>query len=465
MDLSQLIAQLDGQLATKLAERNAKAAELATLRSADNQDDAAIALLRQAKDGLDAEIDALVVRKKSLTDEKARDDAADRLAREVTPTVVPPATRDRTPTTIGREERTYRPDTDRKGKGFLWDVVRSHMGNRQAGDRLERHRAEEEVERAEYFTQSSERATGTGAFAGLTVPQYLTDMYAPATAALRPFADEACTLHDLPPDGMTVNISRITTASSVALQASENAAASETDMDDTLLTIAVQTAAGQQTISRQAIDRGTGIEDVTFQDLFNRYATTLDSTLINQATTGLAAVATATAYTDASPTAAELYPKILGSASGVEDALLAMGQPSHVTMRARRWNWIQSQMSATWPLIAQPSIPTQAGGVSTGLGYGQGVRGILPNGLLVVVDNNLATNVGAGTEDEVFVTPKSECHLWEDPQAPLFIRTEQAKAANLGVLVVVYGYFAYTFGRYANGMGKVSGTGLIAPTF
>jgi hypothetical protein len=73
------------------------------------------------------------------------------------------------------------------------------------------------------------------------VPQYLTDMYAPKVQAMRPFAD-ICNKHDLPPDGMTVNISRITTGTSTALQATENVAVSETDIDDTLLTENVQTA-------------------------------------------------------------------------------------------------------------------------------------------------------------------------------------------------------------------------------
>jgi hypothetical protein len=54
-------------------------------------------------------------------------------------------------------------------------------------------------------------------------------------------------------------------------------------------------------VSRQAIDRGTGVDTVILQDLFNQYATRLDNTLINQAATGLAAVGTAVAYTDASP--------------------------------------------------------------------------------------------------------------------------------------------------------------------
>jgi hypothetical protein len=30
---------------------------------------------------------------------------------------------------------------------------------------------------------------------------------------------------------------------------------------------------------------------------------------------------------------------------------------------------------------------------------------------------------------------------------------------------VLYGYMAYSFARFANGVAKVSGTGLIAPSF
>jgi hypothetical protein len=364
---------------------------------------------------------------------------------------------------VGQEERTYRKDQDPYGKGFLMDVSRQFLfQDVEASHRLSQHMREERVERAEYL----QRAVGTGAFAGLTVPQYLTDLYAPATAALRPFAD-VCNRHPLPESGMSVNISRITTASSAALQASENAGVSETNMDDTLLTVNVQTAAGQQTVSRQAIDRGTGIEDVTMQDLFNRVATTIDSTLLNQATNGLTNVATANAYTDATPTGGELYPKILGATAGVEAALLAMGRPTHAVMHSRRWYWLSSQMSSTWPMINWSGVPVQAAGTADSSSmYGSGPRGVLPCGLEVIVDNNIATNLGAGTnEDEIYVVPASECHLWEDPNAPLFIRAEQPAAASLGVLLVAYSYFAYTFGRYANGVQKVGGTGLITPSF
>ena len=363
---------------------------------------------------------------------------------------------------IGSEERTYRPDTDPRGTSFLADVARQFLfQDVESVHRLSQHMREERVERAAYF----QRAVGTGAFSGLTVPQYLTDLYAPATAALRPFAD-MCNRHTLPEAGMAVEISRVTTASSAGLQTSENSAVAETNMDDTLLTIAVQTAAGQQTVSRQAIDRGTGISEVVMQDLFNRVATTLDNTLLNQATTGLTNVAASSSYTDTSPTGAELYPKILGAAAGVEAAMLALGTPTHAVMHSRRWYWLSSQMSNTWPMVNSQGIPVQAAGTNLNTPYNGGVRGVLPNGLLVVVDNNIATNLGAGTnEDEIYVVPASECHLWEDPNAPLFIRAEQPAAASLGVLMVAYSYFAYTFGRFANGMQKVGGTGLVTPVF
>jgi len=425
------------------------------------EEDQRVTKLFAARDAAKADIDGIKVKLGNANKVKSEELESDKATRDVRSTgAVLPGREQRVQ--VGAEERTYRPDTDRYGKQFLMDICRSFtFQDVESGTRLARHMAEERIERAEYMT----RAVGTGAFAGLTVPQYLTDLYAPATAGLRPFAD-ICNRHPLPEAGMTVNISRITTASSAALQATENTAVSETNMDDTLLSPAVQTTSGQQTVSRQAIDRGTGIEDVTMQDLFNRVATNLDSTLINQAATGLTNVSATVAYTDATPTGAELYPKILGGASGVEGALLAMGRPTHAIMHSRRWYWLSSQMSSTWPLINWAGIPVQAGGTAQPVTYSQGIRGVLPCGLEVVTDANIATNLGAGTnEDEIYVVAASECHLWEEDNAPLFIRAEQPAAASLGVLLVAYAYFAYTHARYTNGSSKIAGTGLVTPAF
>lgn len=367
---------------------------------------------------------------------------------------------------IGHEERTYHKGNARKGGPFIKDVVKQFLyRDIEAETRLARHMQEERVERGQYL----ERAVGTGAFAGLTVPQYLTDMYAPAVAALRPFADQ-CNQHDLPADGMTVNISQITTASSAALQASENTGVSETNVDDTLLTVNVQTAAGQQTMSRQAIDRGTGVEEIIMDDLFRRYATVLDSTLLNQATTGLAGVAASQTLT--AITSKDAYAAMVGAQATVETTLLGWAQPDLAVMHPRRWYKLLSKVGPDWPMIfALPGADPQVTGVSNNLSYSKGIRGRLANGLGVCVDANVTTAALAGaltggTQDHIYVAPTQEMHLWEDPQAPVFIRAEQPAAASLGVLIVLYGYFAYCFNRFPSGATvKINGAGLVPPAF
>lgn len=483
MDPKKLRAAVGAQIQAKLAERKPVTDELAALRSAVEAADATVTdeQVRAAiakRDAIDAELDVLEARATELAVELEREAAIDRLQASVGTGTAPAVGTQRAYDQVhrvGSEERTYAPHREphfdsrtgqfragaKPGAGFQADVVAALLGDWEASQRLARHTAEERVERGEYL----QRAVGTGAFAGLTVPQYLTDMYAPAAAARRPFAD-AIRSYPLPATGNVVQISRVTTATSAADQANEGDAASETDIDDTLLTINLRTAAGAQTMSRQSIERGIGTENVVLDDLFRRYATNLDSQLINASTVGLTNVATAVTYTDASPTAAELYPKVLEALSGVEAALLDMASGENIAvMHSRRWYWMQSQVGTSWPFVGQPGLPAQQGAVNLGTTYGSGQRGLLPNGTPVIVDNNIATNKGAGTnEDEIYLVDRNECHLWEDPSAPFFIRAEQRAAKNLQIDLVIYGYYAFTHSRYAHSR-KISGTGLVTPTF
>lgn len=470
MDLKSLIEQMRAGLTEKLAKRAEHQKVLDEIRGAcvtenrdPSEDEAAkVVEATDAKRAIDDEIEAQRAKIAEYEDELRRDEAADRLSREVHPGAPAPGSPE-SQVRVGQEPRTYMRETDPKGMQFLRDVAQSYIfRDPSAAERLSRHMQEERVERGEKLV---DRATGTSNFSGLVVPQYLTDLVAPHAKAGRPFAN-ACRSHDLPEQGMQVHISKITTGSSTAVQASQGDTVSETDLDDTLESPSVQTNAGSQSVARQALERGAGIEDTTLEDLFRTYGTTLDSTLLNQATNGLTNVATSIAYTDASPTAAELYPKLLQAASAVEAALLDMDPgDALVVMHSRRWYWLQSQMSSTWPLFGQPGIATQNGGVNYGERYGNGFRGLLPNGTPVIVDNNIATNKGAGTnEDEIYVGAQSEHHLWEDPAAPMLIKAEQNQAKKLLVDFVVYGYFAYTHARRSHAQ-KLAGTGLVTPTF
>jgi HK97 family phage major capsid protein len=365
---------------------------------------------------------------------------------------------------VRRDERTYNPDAEKRGMSFVADVVARAFGDFEAAERLSRHMAEERVERGAHIES---RAVGTGAFTGLVVPQYLTDMVAPLARAGRPFAD-ICRSHQLPAAGMTVNISRITTGTSAAVQASENAAVSETNIDDTLLTVPVNTIAGQQTISRQAIERGTGIDQVVLADLVRAYHTTLDNQLLNgsggsgqhqglQTLSGVEAVT----YTEASPTAANAWPRLMDIVQKIQSGVFA--GVTHFVMHPRRFWWFASNVGTSFPFLQLSSSAPQTGGNVAGTGYGSGPSGILA-GIPVIVDGNVSTTVSS-TQDVIYAVTAPECHLWEDANAPLFIRAEQTAAASLGVLMVVYGYSAFTAGRYPGAQGRISGSGLAAPVF
>lgn len=476
MNLKQLVEQLRASIATKLADRDQARAERDEVRQAcvtesrtpTDEEAQRVVAAQERIDAVDAEIEQIRAQIADYEREIAADEAADRLAQEIHP-----VTGTGTDRSLGggrlesiTEPRTYARERDPKGVQFVRDVAAAFMGQPQASQRLARHMDEELVERAAAGRPLTDRAVGTGAFTGLVVPQYLVDEFAPYARAARPFAD-ACRHHDLPPQGMTVNIGKLTTGTSAAVQSSQNTGVSETDSDDTLVSPAVQTIAGQQTVSRQSIERGAGIEDTIVGDLISAYNTALDSTLLNQATNGLTNVATSIAYTDTTPTAAELYPKLLAAPAAVEAAVLNQDAgDTFAVMHSRRWYWINSQLTSTWPILQQGTIAAaQAAGVNYGARYGSGFRGVLPSGIPVVVDNNIATNLGTGTnEDEIYFAAQSESHLWEDPNAPMLIRAEQAAAASLGVLLVVYGYAAYTFVRRAHAQ-KIAGTGLVTPTF
>ncbi|MGW3724150.1 phage major capsid protein [Streptomyces sp. NPDC000851] len=463
MTLAELIAQARTALDTAIATRQQEQDALMALRSDENLTEDQVRAQVERRDAADADVTRRQEALAELEREQAREEEIAALSARTAPAATRAPAYDQV-ARVGREERTYRPDQDRRGAGFQNDVLGAFLGDYEAQARLARHMQEERTERGAQLQGDQQRAVGTGAFAGLVIPQYLTDMYAPLARTNRPFAD-ACRRHTLPAQGMTVEISRVTTGSSVDNQSAENAAVTEQDMDDTALSIPVRTAAGQQTASRQSIERGAGVEDVILDDLFRAYGSRLDTTMLNVATVGLTNVATAVAYTDATPTTAELYPKVIEGLSGVESALLDQASGDNLAvMHSRRWYWMQNAMGSSYPLITQPGVVAQTLGANYAEAYGRGVRGILPNGTPVIVDNNVATTLGAGTEDEIYLVDRQECHLWEDPDAPVYIRAEQPKAANLGVLLVVYGYYAFTFQRQPHAR-KIAGTGLIAPTF
>jgi HK97 family phage major capsid protein len=406
-------------------------------------------------------VDALVTESRSLDTKienlKAQVDADAKVA-EVRAAVAEVAMPKSGGAKITSEPRTY---SAQSSASFISDAFNAQMKNDfSANERLARHMKEESMER---------RDVGTGAFEGLVIPQYLTDLAAPLARAGRPFLDGGVTTRPLPVSGMTINISRQTTGTATAIQATENAAVQETDSDDTLLTVNVRTISGQQDISRQAIERGTGIDSFIVADLIRSWHTTLDNQCLNGAGTsgtilGLdGSGGNAITYTQASPTAATLWPKLADSINQIQTN--AFMNPTHWVMHPRRLAYLLAAVDGS----LRPLLVPNANGAMNSFGGGNGIpqygnSGYSLMGLPVISDASVTTT-DSSTRDKIYCVTASENHLWEQPGSPFSLRFDATGAGNLTVKTVVYGYAAYTAGRYPLANSIIAGTGLAAPTF
>ncbi len=352
---------------------------------------------------------------------------------------------------VKNEARTYSLQAD---TSFIRDAYAAQFNNDyMASERLARHMSEERIERRD--------VTSTN-FAGLVVPQFLTDLAAPFARAGRVTADLA-RKHQLPNEGLTISISKVTTGSAVASQ-SEGAAVQETNMDDTKLDLTVKTFAGQQNVSRQALERGTNIDSLVMADLVSAYHTTLNTAVVAEL---LASAGQTVTYTDASPTVAELYPKLVDAIQKVQTTFFA--GPNVIIMHPRRLGMILAAVDGQNRPLAVPT-PSSSGQPAYAYGSGAplyGNSGYSILGLPVFTDATISIVQGAGTDqDTIYIGNSQELHLWEQGSGePMMLRFEQPKAAELDVTMIVYGYSAFTANRYPNAWAQINGTGLVTPTF
>jgi hypothetical protein len=114
-------------------------------------------------------------------------------------------------------------------------------------------------------------------------------------------------------------------------------------------------------------------------------------------------------------------------------------------------------LSTSSPLFQQGGL-MQAVGEQNG-----GVVGTIA-GLPVIIDPNIPTTDGASTnQDAVYVVHMPDLVLMEGE-----IRTrvmEQPLSDTLEIRLQVFGYSAFLDERYAKGIAKISGTGLVTPAF
>jgi HK97 family phage major capsid protein len=431
-----------------------------------------------------AEITAAEQRVNQLRSEKDADDADQERSTEQHPGAEKP---ERGLGHVTNEARTYTAESAHRGVSFFRDAYRAEFKNdTKARARLARHERENEVDQ-------QTRAIGTDGVGGLVIPIYLTELLVLPQRNGRVFANQVTNM-PLPAEGMVMQIPRWTSGTTVTSQDGENTTISNTDVvDDTDLTVNINTIAGEQDISRQLFERGgADIDMLIYADLVEAYhaqigAQTVSGTGSNHqhlGVTNTSGVPHAAAF-GAAITGAKFYAKVAGAIASVASGKQAANEPplraNAIFMHPRRWGWLQSLTDDQ----GRPLFNTKWNGPVNVLGmnlnpgaqslYEADGAGDAPvgqmHGLPVFTDANVPTNVGTLNEDIVIVCDKTKTLLWEDGTgAPRELQFDQTNASKLQIKLQVYGYSGFTAGRRVSslaiigGADTTAGNGLIAPS-
>lgn len=454
---------------------------------------------RAAITKLDEETAGLTERIASLVEDEKREAAANELRAQYGATA-PGTPERRASVSVGAEPQVY---GDGSGHSYFLDFLRAELrsgdgdgGPDAARERLKRHAAELDVElpareqrrrqraEAEHRSHFGElehrspfekrvnpnRTDGQGGY--LVPPLWLVDQYVALARAGRVIANSIRGM-TLPGGTDSINVPKVATGTATAAQTADAASVTSTDMTDSTISAGVKTIAGQQDIAIQLLDQSPiSFDEVIFQDLLADYNSKLDIQVIRgtnangqaKGFTGISGIKDVT-YTDASPTLPELFPYFAQLLSQMSTARYL--PPTAFFMHPRRWYWMLSVLdSSNRPLVTpEAAAPLNPEALQTGV-VAEGPVGRLM-GLPVLLDPNITTAAvgGAqtgGTEDEIYALRTPDHYLWEGSMRTRTLG--EVLSGTLQVRLQVYNYFAYLGERYTASTGRISGTGLAAPS-
>jgi HK97 family phage prohead protease len=325
------------------------------------------------------------------------------------------------------------------GPGFGTIVARQVIDPVDAARRLARHHETRrghlrDVGSAQFtgivpafgLPDAAEDAIGTGARARMQL-----------AARLRPIP--------LPALGMAIRVSRFTTQAIAVPQTGENAAVTETDVATTAVDVNVALIAGYVDVSRQTIERGEFADVPLARELGAALGAAIEAQVIrgsntNGETLGLlntSGVTTVT-YTDATPTPTEFFSKLHDA---WQQVATANGEPPDaVVLHPRRAAWVRNGLDTA----SQP------------------VR--FPYEGSVIETAGMPTNLGAGTnEDAALIVNLREVGVAIGQNT--VSAHVQPLAGQLGIRYIASAYVCVYGPAAVKAIGKVTGTGLAAPTF
>lgn len=400
--------------------------------------------------------------------------------------------------TRGGAKVTHEPMTYNRynNNSYFLDIARAEIRrDREAMDRLQRHAKELEVElparakardeiarsqlhtidglagergaqaRESAFEISRVNPNRTDGQGGYHVPPlWLIDESIGLPRFGRPLANAVRNL-TLPSGTDSINLPKIATGTSTAAQTADNAAVTSVDLTDTFVNAPVRTIAGQQDVAIQLLDQSpAGFDQIVMGDLQADYAVTLDTQCWNGSgasgqVTGVlnASGANAITYTDASVTFPEMWPFFPQAAS-----LIAKNRKMPATatfMIPSVWYWIAGSLDTA----NRPMIQIENGTGFNILALQTGVQAEGPAGrimgLPVILDGNIPTTLGGGTETRVVTLRTSDIYLWEGQMRTRVL--SEVLSGTLQVRFQIYNYVAFMPDRLPKAISIGSGTGFI----
>ncbi len=333
----------------------------------------------------------------------------------------------------------------------------------EAAERLRRHAVDVSTD-PEY--RALDRVDGNGGY--FTPPVYLMSQFIELARAGRAYAN-VVTSQVLPSGQSGFKIPKVTAGTSAAIQTADNAAVSETDLDDAEIDVSVKTIAGQQDVAIQLLEQSPiPFDEVIFRDLVADYATKLDLQVISggnsngqvkgvRATSGIETV-TATSGSD---NVSLIYSKIADAVQRVHT--LRFQPPTVIVMHPRRWAYFLAAVDSQKRPLVVPSGPGVNALATHSAVAAEQIVGQM-HGLPVVTDPNMPTLLGTGTnEDVIHVLRASDLLLWESPLKSRVL--PDVGSGTLTVRLQVYGYIGFTAERYPKSVVEIGGSALAAPTF
>jgi hypothetical protein len=290
---------------------------------------------------------------------------------------------------------------------------------------------------------------GVAAFLPAGSPSFVADRFARSAAAQARMAG-VLEVRPLPEPGtLKIEVPRIDTGPSVAIQAAEGSTAvSETDMDaaNPIPSSPIALIAGQNDVSRVTLERAKSLDAALAADLGAKVGALFDTQVTSGTgtypqTLGLANVSgiIAVTYTDASATSQELTSKIWSAFQSLADPSTGFGisdPAEYITvLHPRTFAMLAAGVGSTAPSIQMPVLPgtvVQCGGLRTTLG-------------------------GSTNETEAYVLVRSESFLCAGPVT--FDVFEEIGSSTLNVRVQARQMMGAAVMRNPKSIARLSGTG------